>query len=55
MMLEIVAMNRLVRSAPSSASFARNSRYHRSVNPSHGKDTISWSLNEKMMRMRIGA
>jgi hypothetical protein len=54
-MLDTVAMKRLVRSAPSSASFARNSRYHRSVKPSQGNDTISWSLKEKMIRIRIGA
>ncbi len=38
-----------------SAGFARNSWYHFVVNPSHGNDTISLSLNEKMINTTIGA
>ena len=32
-----------------------NSWYHRVVNPSHGNDTISLLLNEKMIKITIGA
>ena len=50
-----VATSRLVCSASRIAGFARNSWYQRVVNPSHGNDTISLSLNEKTIRITIGA
>jgi hypothetical protein len=49
------ATSALVFSAFRSSEFRRNSWYQRVVNPSHGNDTISRLLNEKMIRITIGA
>jgi hypothetical protein len=51
----IVATSRLVLSALINAGSWMNWWYHFSVNPSQGNDTISLSLNEKMIKITIGA
>ena len=51
----IAATNRLILRAPMISTLPMNVSYQRSVKPSHGNETSSRSLKEKISRITSGA